>query len=186
MASARGDVIRTRSRAASPGVTQVDPADVGEHLPPEGFEEFFTSHEARLRAALVASLGPDRGREAAAAAMVYAWQHWARVRRMSSPLGYLFTVGRSRTRRMAVRGSREQPCDEWPLHAVYDDPSDVDLVRALELLTPRQRQCVVLVVGCQWTYRDAAESLWLTRSSVQRHVERATRRLRDLMDGGAP
>lgn len=103
----------------------------------------------------MASFGSDRGREAAAEAMVYAWQNWEQVRRLSS---------------------------EWPLHAVDDRPCDVDLLRALESLTPRQRQCVVLVVGCQWTYQDTAESLGLSRSSVQRHVERGTSRLRDLLE----
>ncbi len=163
-------------------VTQRERADLEEHLPPDGFDDFFATHEARLRSALVASFGPDRGREAAAEAMVYAWQNWEQVRRLSSPLGYLFTVGSSRTRRMVVRGSGERLSSEWPLHAVYDNPCDVDLLRALESLTSRQRQCVVLVVACQWTYQDTAESLGLTRSSVQRHVERGMRRLRDLVE----
>jgi DNA-directed RNA polymerase specialized sigma24 family protein len=46
---------------------------------PDGFPAFFAETEPRLRRALVAAYGPQRGREAAAEALAYAWQHWDRV-----------------------------------------------------------------------------------------------------------
>jgi hypothetical protein len=42
----------------------------------EGFAEFFAIAEPKLRRALVAAYGVDRGREAAAEALTYAWEHW--------------------------------------------------------------------------------------------------------------
>jgi hypothetical protein len=64
----------------------------------EDFEMFFTDAEPRLRRALVAALGGDRGREATAEALAWAWEHWERLRPMTNPVGYLYRVGRSRTR----------------------------------------------------------------------------------------
>jgi len=40
------------------------------------FELFALDVEPRLRRALVAAYGSDRGREAAAEALAYAWEHW--------------------------------------------------------------------------------------------------------------
>ena len=66
----------------------------------EAFSVFVKEHEARLRHALTARFGPDVGKEAAAEALAYAWEHWERVHAMESPVGYLYTVGRDRGRRM--------------------------------------------------------------------------------------
>src|SRR6476660_7757349 len=54
---------------------------------PDGFEAFVATHERRLRQALTASFGIDRGREAAADALAYAWEHWDRVAAMANPAG---------------------------------------------------------------------------------------------------
>ena len=165
---------------------RIEPTPPGADVP-DGFEAFFERTEPSLRRALVASFGPERGVEAAAEAMTYAWQHWDRVRHVRHPVAYLFTVGRSRTRRSggrfangvrgfehdAVRGDGDER-----LGAIYDRAGDPDLAAALAALSPRQARCVVLVVACGWTYREAAEALGITRSSVQRHVERGMASLR--------
>jgi predicted RNA polymerase sigma factor len=65
----------------------------------DGFEAFVAAHERRLRQALTAAFGIDRGREGAADAFAYAWEHWDRVAAMANPAGYLFVVGRDRHRR---------------------------------------------------------------------------------------
>src|SRR6478735_9885121 len=71
---------------------------------PHGFEAFVATHERRLREALTAFFGIDRGREAASDALAYAWEHWDRVAGMANPAGYLFVVGRDRYRsRFRVR-----------------------------------------------------------------------------------
>src|SRR5437868_1023580 len=66
----------------------------------DGFEAFFQRAEPVLRGAFVALYGAHTGRDAAAEALVKAWQDWPRVRAMDNPLGYLFRVGQSRSRRL--------------------------------------------------------------------------------------
>ena len=66
----------------------------------EAFTSFVETHEVNLRGALVASLGCDVGREAAAEAMAYGWEHWDRVSEMDNPIGYLYRMGRNRGGRM--------------------------------------------------------------------------------------
>ena len=54
--------------------------------------------EPRLRIALVAHFGPERGRAATAEALAYAWENWESVEQMDYPIAYLCKVGRSKTR----------------------------------------------------------------------------------------
>jgi hypothetical protein len=72
------------------------------------FEEFVDDARIRLARAFTAAYGPDRGQEALAEAMAYAWTHFDELRAMDNPVGYLFRVGQSRTRprRCARRRSR--------------------------------------------------------------------------------
>ena len=46
----------------------------------DSFTEFVSEVEPRLRRALTAAFGSEVGREAAAEALVYGWEHWDRVR----------------------------------------------------------------------------------------------------------
>ena len=62
------------------------------------FEQFFATAEPRLRRALVATYGGERGREASAEALAWAWEHWPKVQAMEHPLGYLYRVAQSRSR----------------------------------------------------------------------------------------
>ena len=58
-------------------------------------------------------------------------------------------------------------------------PQTVDLVRALRLLTPKQRGAVVLHHYAGYTNRETAAILGSTTSAVGVHLERARARLRD-------
>ena len=57
------------------------------------FTAFVTEHECRLRRAFVAAYGGERGREATAESLAFAWEHWDRISRMDNAPGYLFRVG---------------------------------------------------------------------------------------------
>jgi hypothetical protein len=50
----------------------------------DSFTEFARATEQRLRVALCAALGPERGREAAADALAYGWEHWDRISEMDN------------------------------------------------------------------------------------------------------
>lgn len=140
----------------------------------DGFVEFARRVEPSLRIALVAGHGADRGLEAANDALVYAWRHWDRVQSLENPAGYLYRVGQ----RMARR--RRLPPVFGRVDRDHRDPwVEPGLSRALAALSSRQRQVVVLVESYQWSMREVAELLGIRLSSVQTHLERGMRRLRD-------
>jgi DNA-directed RNA polymerase specialized sigma24 family protein len=142
----------------------------------DDFEAFVASHERRLRQALTALFGIDRGREAAADALAHAWEHWDRVAGMSNPAGYLFVVGRNRQRqRFRIRVSQ----------AVFDVGSgqpepwcEPALAGQLAGLSDRERVTVMLVNGFEWSLAEVAELLDVSKSTVQTHTERGMAKLR--------
>ncbi len=128
----------------------------------------------------MAAYGAERGQEATAEALGYAWEHWNRVSAMENPIGYLFRVGQSRTRPRKGRSPRE-------LWDRIDDPGREYLVEpglqpALAGLSESQRVAIVLVHGYAWTLREVAELLDVSVSTVQTHVERALGSLRAALE----
>lgn len=141
------------------------------------FTLFARRHEPALRHSLVAHLGYEIGREATQDALVFAWEHWGRVKSTQNPGGYLFRVAKRRALRSARRQGDlpvGQPNDELP----WIEP---DLEEALRLLSGRQRAVVFLVEGLGLTHRETADRLNISRSSVQTHLERGMARLRKRM-----
>jgi DNA-directed RNA polymerase specialized sigma24 family protein len=139
------------------------------------FEAFALEVEPRLRRALVAAYGSDRGREAAAEALAYAWEHWDRLRGMVNPTGYLYRVGQSRTRRRKTPIVFSAPDAEDP----WFEPA---LAGALAGLSERQRVAVVLVHGFGWSLREVAELADTAVTTVQNHLERGLARLRSALE----
>lgn len=131
-------------------------------------------NEARLRAALVSEFGPELGREAAAEALGYVWEHRTRVLSLENPAGYAFRVGQRWGRRQRTRQGREFPI---PDAVQRDSRFEPALLGALVGLPTRQRQVVVLCIGFGLTHAEAAALLGISRSSVQNHAERGLRRL---------
>ena len=137
------------------------------------FTEFFSEIEPTLRHALVASCGPEVGREAAADAFEYAWSHWDRVGMMEHPVGYLYRVGRS-----AARKYRHTPVGvERPVESSvpWVEPG---LEQGLRRLSDRQRTAVVLRYSFGCTYDEISRVMGISISSVQKHIERALAKLR--------
>lgn len=142
----------------------------------EAFETFVAEVEPRLRRALVATYGPERGREATSEALAWAWEHWRRCRSIRNPVAYLFRVGQSRTRR------RKEGTAPWS-DTVSGPWFEPKLAPALASLTPNQRVSVVLVHAFEWQLGEVADLLGVTTSTVQSHVERAMAKLRDALEG---
>jgi RNA polymerase sigma factor (sigma-70 family) len=137
----------------------------------QDFEGFFTDAEPRLRRALVAMLGPQRGREATAEALSYAWENWVHVQQLANPIGYLLRVGQSRTRPRRIRSIFARPEEPDPWYEPALGP-------LLAQLSDRQRVAVVLVHGFGWTLREVAELTGTKITTVQNHLERGLARLR--------
>ena len=140
-----------------------------------GFDEFVADVRPRLARAFAAAYGIERGQEALAEAMGYAWEHFGVVAAMANPAGYLYRVGqsRSRPRRASVA---------FPAPASLGLPEvEPKLGRALGGLSERQRVCVMLVYAFEWTHQEVADLLQLSRSTVQNHVERGLEHLRSVI-----
>lgn len=149
---------------------------------PVAFREFVATIEPRLRRALVAAYGADRGRDAAADALAWAWQHWERVQSMSNPAGYLWRVGQTSVRRSRRRQVHELVDGrEFDLELIDDRRGERSvepaLAGALEALSPQQRAAVVLVHGHGYSLSEAGEALGCSVSTIRNHVARALRRL---------
>lgn len=137
----------------------------------ESFSEFVAIVEPRLRIALAAGLGQDRGREAVAEALAWGWEHWDRLAPMENPVGYLYRVGRSK-----VKVPRRPVLAPVP---VGGQPRiEPGLPRALAALTERQRVVVVLVHGFDWPHAAVADLLGVDTPTVATHLRRALNKLR--------
>lgn len=141
------------------------------------FEEFAGTIGVRLRAGLVAAYGPDRGVDAAAEALAYGWEHWARIAVMDNPAGYLYRVGQTAARRANRR------------HGFLPAPSPVEvpdfeprLLPALEALSDAQRVCVVMVHAYGWGQTEVADLLEVSPSTVRTHLARALSHLQQQLE----
>ena len=139
----------------------------------DSFTEFVAANEARVRQSLTAVFGVDRGRDAAAEALAYGWEHWDRVSAMENPSGYLYRVGYDRARRMSSKRIGFPPSDQD--REPWVEPG---LPEAFGGLPERQRVVVALLYGYQWSMSEVAEHLGLSKATVQTHAERGLKRLR--------
>ena len=159
--------------------------------PVDGFEGFVARAEPRLRRALVATYGPVVGRDATVDALSWAWEHWERLRAMANPVGYLYRVGQTAAGRHLPVGPGRVADDAgrvtWSREAgaspAASDASDPGLARSLARLSDQQRAAVVLVHGYGFAWREAAEVLGVSVSTLREHLARGMERLRyDLAD----
>ena len=138
------------------------------------FTEFVAANEARLRHGLIAALGGEAGREAAAEALAWGWENWGRLAEMKNPVGYLYKVGRDRGRRNL---GRHRPM-LFSVDTARIPDVEPGLPHALSQLTERQRTVVLLVHCFEWTLSEVAELLGLSKTTVQNHLERGMATLR--------
>lgn len=145
------------------------------------FTEFVTEYEPRLRESLIAACGGEAGRDAAADALIYGWEHWDRIGGMKNSVGYLYKVGLNRGRRGL---SKRRPVFDT---VESDRIPDVEpkLPGALAGLSERQRTVVVLIHCFQWTQSEVGELLGLSKTTVQNHLERGIDGLRRKIGGDA-
>lgn len=141
------------------------------------FEAFVEAAGPRLRASLVAAYGVEDGKEAAAEALAYGWEHWNRLSAMANPAGYLYRVGQT-----AARNARRRE-GFLPVPARVDvSDFEAGLLPALESLTEPQRVSVLLIHAFGYTQAEVAEILDVDRSTVRTHLHRAMAKLRDALE----
>lgn len=111
--------------------------------------------------------------------MSWAWEHWDRLAGTANPVGYLFRVGQSATRRFATR--------DLPLFADVvggDQLPEIEpaLIPALSRLSVQQRTVVLLVCAFGWRHTEVAELLEISPPTVRTHLSRAIDRLRNELE----
>lgn len=167
-----------------PDPTADDPVTVAE-TPDHDFAGLVATAEPRLRRVLVAHHGPDVGPDLCAEVMAWAWENRDRLDHLDNPVGYLYGVAQSRSRRyhrwrrtpsVAVAPERLPDTDEGR--------ETILTLLALDTLTPPQRVAVLLVKAYGWTYPEVAEVLGVPTTTVTNHVTRGLARLRTHL--GAP
>ena len=141
------------------------------------FTVFVKETEPRLSYALAAAYGVEVGREATADALAYAWENWAKVRRMENASGYLYRVGQSSARRY------RRPRLLFPAVSLAEVPEvEPALPAAFSSLSRAQRIAVVLVYVLEWSEREAADLLGVDRSTIRRHRDRGLAKLRAALE----
>jgi DNA-directed RNA polymerase specialized sigma24 family protein len=141
----------------------------------ESFTAFVKETEPQLRHALVAAFGQDRGLEATADALAYAFENWDRIESVENPAGYLYRVGRSRVPFNRIRPSfAPVPVEQAP-HVEPGLPS------ALRKLSEKQRVAVVMVHAYGWSREEAASLMGLSMSTVDTHLQRGLSKLRRVL-----
>jgi len=141
----------------------------------ESFRMFVEKVEPRLRHALVAVLGQERGRDAVANALAYGWEHWEKVSVMENPAGYLYRVGRTRASR-----TDRSPTFTRVAHGSIPEV-EPGLPDALAALSEKQRVAVVMVHAYDWSRGEAAQVLGVRVSTLDTHLQRGLRKLRSAL-----
>jgi RNA polymerase sigma-70 factor (ECF subfamily) len=146
------------------------------------FDELFGVVEAPLRRTLVAWYGPTLGRDAAQHALAWAWAHRSRLDEIDNPAGYLFRVGQSHAKRELRRSHR--PANSLSPATVVDgdSPFEPELTTALAALSEQQRAAVLLVHGHGYSFREAADVLNVSLSTLRTHTDRGLARLRSHLE----
>jgi RNA polymerase sigma-70 factor, ECF subfamily len=161
-----------------------DPSPEQAHAGSEttGFEDFFVAHKTRLFGALSVMTG-NRGEaeEIMQDAFLALLERWDQVSVMEDPEAYLYrtamNVFRQRVRRASVRLRKAlnvlPPDDALVLVEARDEAT-----RALALLTPRERQAIVLTAYLGYSSEEAGRILGIKASTVRVLTTRARAALR--------
>jgi RNA polymerase sigma factor (sigma-70 family) len=142
-----------------------------------GYEQLLVLIRTRLRPALVAKWGIEVGSDICSDIEEYSWQHSDRLLKMENPLGFLYRVAQSRSRRYKRWMNQTTFPSRFP-EVVHEDESVHDVLELLADITEEQRQCILLIHAFDWTYEEVAGLMGVSRSVVNNHVHRGLSRLR--------
>lgn len=153
------------------------------------FRQFYERMEPRAIAVANRLMGSSAiAEDVAAEAFARAFSRWAKVRSHPNPDAWLLrVVGNLAVDHVRHEARRPHITDDETRH---DRPGDeaalrVDVARALDKLSTRQREVVVMRYLIDLTEDDVAVQLGMSTGSVKTHLSRATAKLRDQL-GDAP
>ncbi len=150
--------------------------------PPSDFEQWYLGLHPRLHTSIrIASGSDDEADEVVAEAFARASSRWSRVRQMSNPDGWTYTVALNLLRRRGRRRTRERELAVVAGTGPAPEPTDEGAtVRFTELVAPlpeRMREVVVLRHVADLTEPMIAEVLGISRGTVSSTLRDAHARL---------
>lgn len=149
----------------------------------EEFEDFFREHFPLIRRSLTliirdAAVAEESAEEAFARAFV----RWRRVRNMERPAAWVMTVALNVSRSAAARSARDRAraarMDVAPNDAIGGALCAIDLQRALDALSHRQRIAVVLRYFADLPVREIAEVMKCAEGTVKSTLHASLGKLR--------
>jgi RNA polymerase sigma-70 factor (ECF subfamily) len=154
----------------------------------EDFDAWYVDARSSLAPALSAWCGdPAIGADAIDEAFVRCFEHWAHVRSLTSPEGWVWRTAMNVVRRRVRRARMEERllrrraagADDW-----ISGPTgaDIDLRRALLTLTERQRSAVVLFYIADLPASEVAEILGVATGTVGATLHQARALLNARLD----
>jgi RNA polymerase sigma-70 factor, ECF subfamily len=153
---------------------------------PSTFEAFFTAEYERVgRAIYLLSGDHAEAEDIAQEAMARVYERWDRVRTLASSAGYVYRVAINLHRR---RSRRRRPISLPSTGSAASDPVSVvqdrdRVLRAMQALTPDQREAMVLVAWLDYDAESAGRILGIDAASVRGRIHRARTVLRDRLGG---
>ena len=156
------------------------------------FDQLVVRHQAAVfRAALAALRVREEAEEAAQDAFVRAWKHLGAFRGDSSFRTWLLSItwhrAISRRRSLAAWFARRAPLadaglvagsERGPLDAMRDRELSCQMTAAIEALSPKLRDALLLVQSDEYTYGDVAAMLRIPVGTVKWRVSEARRQVK--------
>jgi RNA polymerase sigma-70 factor, ECF subfamily len=161
----------------------------------QAFREFFNREAAGLIRYATGILGcREDAQDAAQETFFRLWQNRARLDADTDPARLLYTILRNLARdRLRHRAVEQRPQPHLELsHVVQagplladegEEPDELqaDIQRALESLSPRQKEIVLLRWRRQLTYEQIGAELGIAASTASAHMQRAIAQLKTLL-----
>lgn len=138
-----------------------------------GDEELYRQMRLRLVRYASVLVGPDDAADVVSDAVISAMTHrsWSTANKPAYLYRSVTNAARMHMRTAMRRRERERRVA--PPEAVFDEHSDIDMIRAVARLSVRQRGCVYLMYWEQATVPEIADRLGIGEGSVRRHLARA-------------
>lgn len=150
----------------------------------EGFAAWYEREAPGLCASLTVALAdPVLAEEVAAEAFARAWADWQKVRRMSSPVGWVYRVALNEARSGFRRVRRERRATARAVASVSPAPLEPNnaLWEAVRGLPPRARTAIALRYVADMPEAEIARSMRVARGTVAATLFSARRQLAEAL-----
>lgn len=154
---------------------------MGRHEDDAAYVEFVDASRATLLAyAWLLTAEPHAAEDLVQETFVRVYVRWTRLR-SGKPLAYARRVLSNLHTDSWRSRRREVLSHELPETAYASDPMTTELVRALQRLSPRERECVVLRHYLDLSEKDTAATLGISVGTVKSYTARGLAGLRPLL-----